>query len=74
MTTTHDDQHAPKPVSDPVFKTQAELEAWAAKTARDAEVEVMTVRPIDFTPRLMAINRIRRVTHAHLHLREGESA
>jgi hypothetical protein len=29
MTTAHDDQYAPEPVSDPVFETQAELEARA---------------------------------------------
>jgi hypothetical protein len=68
MTTAHEDQYAPEP--DPVFATRAELEAWAVDTAHWANCTPgQTMRA-----RLDALDCIRRVTLAHLHLREGEGA
>jgi hypothetical protein len=47
------------PNPDPRFTTRAELEAWAAKEAR---------KPKTATGMLKALDRIRRVTLAHVHL------
>jgi hypothetical protein len=59
---TTEGQYAPEP--DPVFETRAELEMWALNIARDAKR--------DPAKQLATLDRIRRVTLAHLHLREGE--
>jgi len=48
-------------MSDPVFTTREELEAWAASKAREAGR--------DPHKQLAALNTIRRVTKAHEHLR-----
>lgn len=51
--------------SDPTFQTRAELEAWAARTAREAQAHhVMGER----TSVLEALAVISRVTLAHPHL------
>lgn len=52
-------------MTDPKFETRAELEAWAGKTARDAEAHrILGER----TATLDAVIRIKRVTLAHSHL------
>jgi hypothetical protein len=61
---TTEDQFAPEP--DPVFETRAELEAWARHLDGGFTARNPTKR------QRAQINRIRRVTLAHLHLREGE--
>jgi hypothetical protein len=53
-------------MTDPTFQTRAELEAWAVETARWANCTPgQTMRA-----RLEALDRIRRVTLAHVHLKE----
>jgi hypothetical protein len=47
---------------DPAFTTRADLEAWAAKEAR---------KPKTAMGMLKALDLIRRVTLAHVHLGEG---
>lgn len=61
-TTAHEDQYAPEP--DPVFETRTELEAWVSAMS--------FVRRRTTAGKKSAADRIRRVTLAHLHLREGE--
>jgi len=52
---------------DPTFTTRAELEAWAVETAHWANCTPdQTMRA-----RLEALDLIRRVTLAHVHLKEG---
>lgn len=64
-TTAYDDQFAPEPVSgDPVFETRAELEAWVSAMS--------FARRRTTAGKMSVFARIRRVTLAHLHLREGE--
>ena len=64
-TTAHEDQYAPEPVSgDPVFETRAEFYAWTAQTVREATTP---------TKMIDALDRIRRVTIAHLHLRDAKA-
>jgi len=54
---------------DPRFTTRAELEAWAAGVARDAsEAVVPETRAQKLERQLRALDRIRRVTLAHVHL------
>jgi len=62
-TTAHDDQYAPEP--DPVFETRAELANWAVNLAHGVKTHAEALPIIEI---------INRVTLAHLHLREGESA
>lgn len=53
----------------PTFTTRGELEVWVKQTARWAnEAPGQTMRL-----RLDALDRIERVTIAHLHLPEGEA-
>lgn len=51
------------PNCDPVFKDRAELEAWVKERARLAGVTL--------AGRMEALEHIRRVTLAHVHLGEG---
>jgi hypothetical protein len=68
-TTAHDDQYAPEP--DPVFETRAELEAWAVGEARyAANRQMMETRDEHRKRQTSALHTIRRVTLAHLHLKD----
>jgi hypothetical protein len=76
-TTAHEDQYAPEPVSgDPVFKSRAELEAWAKDMAGVVAVSVAFAKSgePEHADHIWssALDQVRRVTLAHLHLREGE--
>lgn len=62
MTSTAcDDQFAPEP--DPVFESEAAFYAWTAQTIREATTPAKMITALD---------RVRRVKLAHLHLREEE--
>lgn len=64
-TTAHEDQYAPEPVSgDPVFESRAELEAWVAHEKKWY---------LRGHYRRYSEARIRRVTLAHLHLRDTKA-
>jgi hypothetical protein len=66
-TTAHEDQYAPEPVSgDPVFPSRATLIAWV-------EEELRAARGIDAVAFLATLDRIRRITLAHLHLRDTKA-
>ena len=68
---TTEDQYAPEP--DPVFETRAELEVWAKGVRYRAGKAMEQALPFDRQIIAAARDtRIRRVTLAHLHLREGE--
>jgi hypothetical protein len=72
--TAHEDQYAPEPVSDPVFETQAELEAWAKGVRYRANRKMESTKPSERA--IIAASRdarIRRVTLAHLHLRDTKA-
>ena len=60
-TTAHEDQYAPEP--DPVFQTQADFYRWRLDTLGKRRTDA---------GKMSVFARIRRVTLAHLHLREGE--
>ena len=57
--------------ADPRFTTRAELEAWAGGVARAAsEAVTPETRAQKLERQLQALGRIRRVTLAHVHLKE----
>jgi hypothetical protein len=61
-TTAHEDQYAPEPVSgDPVFETRADFYRWRLDTLGKRRTTA---------GKMSVFARIRRVTLAHLHLRD----
>ena len=54
----------------PTFSTSAELEAWAKGVAREASEAAIPETQVQMLQRqLVALDRIQRVTLAHLHLK-----